>query len=94
MTTIIMDTPEKRAKVQAIFLRGHLALLAKGMKSRQLTLTRALHLAAQLTGKTYPRSARGAETARADLNAFIWQANDAELAAEGHPRRIGREGEE
>lgn len=66
MTTI--DNPAS-PKVQAIVLKGHLKLHAKGLRARGVTPTRLLKLAGNITGKTYKRGQY--EQAVADLEAFI-----------------------
>jgi hypothetical protein len=58
-----------RAKVQAIFLRAHLRLLAAGMKNSQLSGTQILAKAGQITGNTYKRGQY--EQALADLTTYI-----------------------
>lgn len=56
-------------RVQAIFLRFHVKLMASGLNSRQITRTEALKLAGQVTGKTYKRGQHA--IAASDLDAWI-----------------------
>jgi hypothetical protein len=66
MTTII-DTTGKR--LQAVFLRGHLRLLAAGLKNSQLSGRDILAKASAVTGRTYKRGQY--QTAIDDLNVII-----------------------
>ena len=52
MTTII-DTRD--ARIQAIFLRAHLRMLAAGMKNSRLSGTQILKAVSQITGHVYKR---------------------------------------
>lgn len=52
MTTI---TDPGSSLVQAIFLRAHLGLLAKGMKNSRMTGTQILLAVTAVTGRTYKR---------------------------------------
>lgn len=58
-------------RVQAVFLRGHLALLDVGMRNSRVRGSSILKKAGAITGKTYKRGQYKA--ARNDLNAFIQQ---------------------
>lgn len=42
-------------RFQALAIRGHCRLMAKGMTHSKLTKTRVLELAGNVTGKTYKR---------------------------------------
>lgn len=53
MTTII-PTPHNRQRIDAIFLRSHLRMLAAGMSSRA-SKTMILAKAGQITGTKYKR---------------------------------------
>lgn len=65
---MMIDNPTD-LRVQATFLRFHVKLMAKGMSHSQLSRTRALELASQITGKTYKRGQHA--IAAADLDAWI-----------------------
>lgn len=65
---MMIDSPTD-LRVQATFLRFHVKLMAKGMSHSQLSRTRALELASQITGKTYKRGQHA--IAAADLDAWI-----------------------
>ena len=65
--TIINDPSSPR--VQALFLRYHVKLMAQGLNHSKLTRTRALELASRLTGKTYKRGRHS--IAADDLDAWI-----------------------
>ena len=64
-----MITDPRSAHVQAIFLRGHLRLLAKGMKNSRLTGTQILSAATAVTGRSYKRGQY--QAAIDDLNAKL-----------------------
>ena len=66
MTTI---TDPSSTLVQAIFLKAHLSLLAKGMKNSRLTGTQILSAATVVTGRTYKRGQY--QAALEDLNAKL-----------------------
>lgn len=66
MTTI--DNPADD-RVQAIFLKMHLSLHAKGMKHSRMSGTRLLELTSRITGKSYKRGQY--EQARNDI--IEWQ---------------------
>jgi hypothetical protein len=51
---ITIDNP-KDPVIQAIFLKPHLRMLARGMKSSRMTGKQVLQLATDLTGNTYKR---------------------------------------
>jgi site-specific recombinase len=65
--TVITDPRSNR--VQAIFLKGHCQLMAKGMSARGLTKSRALKLAGDITGKKYKRGEHA--VAADDLKKFL-----------------------
>lgn len=52
MTTI---TDTRDARIQAIFVRAHLRMLAAGMKNSRLSGTKILEAASKLTGHIYKR---------------------------------------
>jgi hypothetical protein len=52
MTTI---TNPRDARIQAIFVRAHLRMLAAGMKNSRLSGTKILEAASKLTGHIYKR---------------------------------------
>lgn len=56
-------------RIQALFIRLHVKMMAKGMSHSKLTRTRALELASQITGKTYKRGQHA--IAAADLDEWI-----------------------
>ena len=66
MTTI---TDPGSDLVQAIFLKMHLGLLAKGMKNSRLTGTQILKAATAVTGRSYKRGQY--QAAYDDLNAKL-----------------------
>ena len=51
---ITIDNPQDPV-IQAIFLKPHLRMLARGMKSSRITGSQVLRLASDLTGNTYKR---------------------------------------
>lgn len=52
MTTI---TDPGSARIQAIFLKGHCQLMAKGLTARGVSKTKVLQLAGDITGVKYKR---------------------------------------
>lgn len=52
MTTI---TDTRDVRIQAIFLRAHLRMLAAGMKNSHVSGTKILEAASKLTGHIYKR---------------------------------------
>jgi hypothetical protein len=66
MTTI---TDTASAAIQATFLKGHLRLLAAGMKNSRLSGTEILAKAGKVTGRAYKRGQYAA--AIADLQKVI-----------------------
>ena len=71
MTTI--TNPADRV-VQAIFLRGHVRLLAAGMKNSRLSGTEILKRVSDVTGNKYKRGQYDA--ALSDLQAIIKETNN------------------
>ena len=73
--TIITDPHS--ARVQAIFLKGHCQLMAKGMTHSSISKTKVLQLAGDITGVKYKRGqhAQAAE----DLKNFIEESRRADL---------------
>lgn len=74
MTTI---TDPGSARIQAIFLKGHCQLMAKGMTARGLSKTKALQLAGAITGVKYKRGQHA--QAAVDLKEFIEKSRAEEL---------------
>lgn len=74
MTTI---TDPGSARIQAIFLKGHCQLMAKGMTHSRISKTKVLQLAGDITGVKYKRGqhAQAAE----DLKTFIEESRLADL---------------
>lgn len=74
MTTI---TDPGSARIQAIFLKGHCQLMAKGMTHSRISKTKVLQLAGDITGIKYKRGqhAQAAE----DLKTFIEESRLADL---------------
>lgn len=74
MTTI---TDPGSARVQAIFLKGHCQLMAKGMTHSRISKTKVLQLAGDITGVKYKRGqhAQAAE----DLKKYIEESRRADL---------------
>lgn len=64
---MIEDPADQR--IQALFIRLHVKMMAKGLNHSKLTRTRALQLASQITGKTYKRGQHA--IAASDLDAWI-----------------------
>ncbi len=73
--TVITDPGA--ARVQAIFLKGHCQLMAKGMTARGLSKTKALQLAGNITGKKYKRGEHA--QAAVDLKEFIEESRRADV---------------
>jgi anion-transporting ArsA/GET3 family ATPase len=73
MTTIVLDTPERRAVFHALQLKSALGLYIKtGMfVTRGATPRRLLDLASAYTGKKYKNSPAQREACLADLEAFL-----------------------
>jgi len=67
MTTIL--NPGQNQRFGAVLLRGHLRLLAAGMKHSQLSGRDILNKVAPITGKTYKRGQY--KQALADLIAWL-----------------------
>jgi hypothetical protein len=74
MTTI---TDPGSARIQAIFLKGHCQLMAKGMTHSRISKTKVLQLAGDITGVKYKRGqhAQAAE----DLKKYIEESRRADL---------------
>lgn len=74
MTTI---TDPGSARVQAIFLKGHCQLMAKGMTHSRISKTKVLQLAGDITGVKYKRGqhAQAAE----DLKKYIEESRRADV---------------
>lgn len=67
--TIIENPAQNR--IQAVFLKGHLMLMSKGMKNSQLSRKDVLKKASKITNKKYPNSVSGCEVAIADLQSIV-----------------------
>ncbi|QDP65322.1 MAG: hypothetical protein Unbinned200contig1000_62 [Prokaryotic dsDNA virus sp.] len=65
MVTLIQ--PDNR--LAAVFLKGHLKMLALGMKNSKLSGTQILKAASQITGKKYKRGQY--KLALADIEEFL-----------------------
>lgn len=68
-----MSTNPAENRVQAIFIKGHLKLIALGMKNSRISGTEMLKKAGAITGKTYKRGQY--QQAINDLVSFINGAN-------------------
>jgi hypothetical protein len=68
MVTII-PTEVGLDRLQAVFLKGHLKLLAAGMKNSTMSGTTILAKTSRITGKTYKRGQY--EQARKDLEEML-----------------------
>lgn len=74
MTTITLDTPEKRAVFHALQLKSALGLYIKTggriIVTRGATPRRLMDMASNYTGKPYKNSEAGRAACLADLEAF------------------------
>lgn len=68
MTTII-PIPENFNRLQAVFLKGHCQLMAKGMTHSRISKTEVLRKAGEITGKKYKRGQH--QQAYEDLSAML-----------------------
>lgn len=75
MTTI---TNPGAARVQAIFLKGHCQLMAKGMTHSRISKTKVLQLAGEITGVKYKRGQHA--QAAVDLKEFIEKSRAEEIS--------------
>ena len=64
--------------LQAIFLKSHTSLIAKGLRHSKLTNKQIAEKVQHITGKTYKTNRVGFEEMTADLKTFIQQCEKGE----------------